>query len=105
MFPREVRLLVDTSPLQNAGTGTIQRVLWSQAYEGDLRELSALQVGVADDILSQSTTHEYRMKVSKSGYFLTCAVLFIVASIPVATRDIGYTGTSIALGRMLIGAL
>src|SRR6201982_2949979 len=57
MFPREVRLLVDTSPLQNAGTGTIQRVLWSQAYEGDLRELSALQVGVADDILSQLRAH------------------------------------------------
>src|ERR1700745_4369578 len=100
MFPRDVRLLVDTSPLQNAGTGTIQRVLWSQAYEGDLRELSALQVGVADDILSQSTTHEYRMKVSKSGYFLTCAVLFIVASI--SSREQEREGYSIPAQRKLL---
>ena len=52
-----------------------------------------------------TTTHEYRMKVSKSGYFLTFAVLFIVASIPVATREIGYTGTPIALGRILIATI
>jgi hypothetical protein len=54
---------------------------------------------------SSTTTHEYRMKVSKSGYFLTCAVLFIVASISVVTRDIGSTRTPVALGRVLVGVL
>lgn len=50
-------------------------------------------------------TREYRMKVSKSGFHLLWAVLFIVASIPVATRGLASTSTPIALGRVLVGVL
>jgi hypothetical protein len=53
----------------------------------------------------QPSSHEYRMKVSKSGLYLLSAVLFILASIPVATRGIASTSTPMALGRAVIAAL
>jgi cytochrome c biogenesis protein CcdA len=52
----------------------------------------------------QPSSHEYRMKVSKSGFYLLSAVLFIVASIPVATRGIA-SSTPMALARAVIGVL
>jgi len=53
----------------------------------------------------QPSSHEYRMKVSKSGLYLSSAVLFIVASIPIATRGLASTSTPMALGRAGVGAL
>ena len=53
----------------------------------------------------QPSSHEYRMKVSKSGLYLLSAVLFIVASIPIATRGLASTTTPMALGRAAMGAL
>ncbi len=54
---------------------------------------------------SQPASHEYRMKVSKSGLYLLSAVLFIVASIPVAGHGLGSASATMALGWMVIGAL
>ncbi len=53
----------------------------------------------------QPSSHEYRMKVSKSGLYLLSAVLFIVASILIATRGLASTSTPMALGRAATGAL
>jgi Sel1 repeat len=53
---------------------------------------------------SQPGSHEYRMKVSKSGLYLLLAVLFIVASIPVVSRGLASTSVPMALGRMVVGA-
>ena len=49
--------------------------------------------------------HEYRMKISESGLYLLSAVLFILVSIPIATRGLASTSTPMALGRAAIGAL
>ncbi|MGO9088236.1 MAG: hypothetical protein ACLQBK_23730 [Candidatus Sulfotelmatobacter sp.] len=53
----------------------------------------------------QPGSHEYRMKVSKSGLHLLSAVLLIVVSIPIATRGLASTSAPMALGRVVIGAL
>jgi hypothetical protein len=53
----------------------------------------------------QASVHEYRMKVSKSGLYLLWSLLFIVVSIPIATRGLASTSTPMALGRAAIGAL
>ena len=53
----------------------------------------------------QPSSHEYRMKASKSGLYLLSAVLFIAASIPIATRGLASTSTPMALVRAVIGAL
>jgi hypothetical protein len=45
------------------------------------------------------------MKVSKSGFYLLSAVLFIVASLPVASRGLASTSAPMALWWMVIGAL
>jgi hypothetical protein len=52
-----------------------------------------------------ASTREYRMKVSQSGLYLLSAVLFIVASIPIAARGLASTSIPMALGRAAIGAL
>jgi hypothetical protein len=62
-------------------------------------------MGTMQSLPAQSSSHEYRMKVSKSGLYLFSAVLFIVASIPIATRGLASTSTPMALGRAAIGAL
>src|SRR5882757_5433096 len=53
----------------------------------------------------QPSSHEYRMKVSKSGFYLLSAVLLIVASILIATRGLASTSTWTALGRAAMGAV
>jgi hypothetical protein len=53
----------------------------------------------------KASSHEYRMKVSKSGLYLLSSVLFIAVSIPIATRGLASTSTPMALGRGAIGAL
>ena len=53
----------------------------------------------------QPSSHEYRMKVSKSGFYLLSAVLLIVASILIATRGLASTSTRMALGRAAMGAV
>lgn len=53
----------------------------------------------------QPSGHEYRMKVSKSGFHLLLAVLLIVGSIPVASGGLASTSTPMALGRAVIAAL
>jgi hypothetical protein len=53
----------------------------------------------------EPTSHEYRMKASKSGLYLLVAAMLIVASIPVATRSLASANMPTALGRVVIGAL
>src|SRR6266704_1169717 len=53
---------------------------------------------------ASSTTHEYRMKVSRSGLYLLSAALLILTSIPLARGQVGM-GTPMAFGRIVIGGL
>src|SRR5271154_5727616 len=53
----------------------------------------------------EATSHEYRMKVSKSGLYLLLAALLIAGSIPATTRGLASTSTGTAFGRVTIGAL
>jgi hypothetical protein len=53
----------------------------------------------------EPTSHEYRMKASKSGLFLSVAAMLIVASVPVATRGLASADMPTALGRVVVGAL
>jgi hypothetical protein len=75
-------------------TGTLLR---SMQQSTRMSTMESLQV--------QPSSHEYRIKVSKSGLYLLSAVLFIVASIPIAARGLASTRTPIALGRAAIGVL
>jgi hypothetical protein len=53
--------------------------------------------GTMESQRAQLDRHEYRMKVSKSGLYLLSAVLFIVASLPVASRGLASTSAPMAL--------
>jgi hypothetical protein len=63
------------------------------------------RMSTMESLQVQPSSHEYQMKVSKSGLYLLSAVLFIVASIPIATRGLASTSTPMALGRAVVGAL
>jgi hypothetical protein len=52
-----------------------------------------------------ASTHEYRMKVRRSGLYLLLATLLILVSIPVATRGLVGEATPVVLGRVIVGAL
>jgi len=54
---------------------------------------------------ASSPAHAYRMKISRSGLYLLLATLFVLASIPVATRGLVGTSIPMALGRVAVGAL
>ena len=45
------------------------------------------------------------MKASKSGLYLLVAAMFIVASVPVATRGPAWTNMPTTLGRVVVGVL
>ena len=52
-----------------------------------------------------SPTHEYRMKVSRSSFYLLLAALLILASIPLATRNAVGMDNPMVFGRVAVGAL
>src|SRR5947207_14186971 len=52
----------------------------------------------------EATSHQYRMKVSKSGLYLLLAALLIVGSIPVATRGLASANIPTAFGRVVVGS-
>jgi hypothetical protein len=53
----------------------------------------------------EPTSHEYRMKASKSGLYLLVAAILIVTSAPVATRGLVSANIPTAIGGVVIGAL
>jgi len=54
---------------------------------------------------AKATSHEYRMKFSRSGLYLLLAALLIVASVPVAILGLAPGHILIAVGRVAIGVL